>query len=75
MTCDLVNPYHERKEQKKKKKRNKKKKGLRERVVEEQGEAGSGKKQNNPHAAQAKWRGEENKIVQFGGTGREQKQQ
>lgn len=64
-----------RERSKRKKRKETKKKGLRERVVEEQGEAGSGKKQNNPHAAQAKWRGEENKIVQFGGTGREQKQQ
>ena len=75
MTCDLVNPYHEREDQKRKEKKHKK--GLWEREVEEQGEAGSGDKQNNPHAAQAKREREDRKIKWFnyGGTGREQKQQ
>ncbi len=48
------------------------KKGLWEREAEEQGQAGSGEKQNNPHGTQAKREREENKIVQFGGAGREQ---
>lgn len=54
LTCDLVNPYHERKDQKKHKK------GLREREVEEQGEA-----EKPPHATQAKREREERKIKLF----------
>lgn len=60
LTCDLVNPYHERKEQKEKKKRSIKRDYVRE--VEEQSQAGSGEKQSNPHATQEK---ERRKITVF----------
>lgn len=64
LTCDLVNPYHERKEQLEKKEK-KHKKGLWEREAKEQGQAGSGEKQNNPHGTQAKREREERKIKLF----------
>lgn len=74
LTCDLVNPYHERKDLKKKKKRRKigdyihkkKKKKSEVGARDKQGE-----KADQPRGTQARPLREkrENKIVQFGGTG------
>lgn len=66
LTCDLVNPYHERKDQKKKKNEGimRKRSGGTGTRARKQGE------EQPPNTARARReRGEENKIVQFGVTG------
>lgn len=64
LTCDLVNPYHERKGWKKKKEREHKK-GLWEIEVEGRDKEGAGREAEQPHATQAIREGEERKIKLF----------
>lgn len=67
LTCDLVNPYHERKDQKKKK-RKKRIGGI---MRKRSGGTGGRSRRTAPQHRSNKtgMRGEENKIVQFGVTG------